>query len=246
MVAGPVKTGETASPRYRQALAAHQAAIAGLPERCVDPAVAPRRRKAGPRRARAERAPTGPGRDGSWRRGGCGTAGGHRPAAVRPWVSPLPRTVLRSAWAGWAGQGPTADQRAVRNAPRRHLLRTPPPTSNGCMNQPTGRPIQVNTLCRLSTPRSARRPAGQLLPGPGRASCRPLQRPAHRPGPTSASCTPVCSRGRRPRPLAAPTVAGPGGLTGPRAEPAGSGIGPVLTEAGPRDGPADRGTVWPG
>ncbi|MDT9681009.1 DciA family protein [Streptomyces sp. TRM76323] len=38
--AGPVKTGETASPGYRQTLTAHRAAIADLPERRVDPAVA--------------------------------------------------------------------------------------------------------------------------------------------------------------------------------------------------------------
>ncbi|WP_327434620.1 transposase family protein [Streptomyces sp. NBC_01236] len=90
-------------------------------------------------------------------------------------------------------------------APRRHLLRTPSPSSGGCLNQPTGRSVQVNTLCRLSTPRSRRHPDGQFLPGPGRASRRPLRHPAHRPvprvrhAPRSAASQPGCRQPRQPR-----------------------------------------------
>lgn len=40
---------------------------------------------------------------------------------------------------------PPARQRPVRDAPRRHLLRTPRPPGDGCMNQPTQRLTQINT-----------------------------------------------------------------------------------------------------
>lgn len=100
---------------------------------------------------------------------------------------------------------PPAHQRPVRHAQRRNLLRTPPPPSDGCVNQPTGRSIQINALCRLPTPRYRRQPAGQRLPGPGRGSRRPLRRSAHRPlprarhAPRSAASQPGCRQPRQPR-----------------------------------------------
>lgn len=63
---------------------------------------------------------------------------GHFPLRVRRPARPRLPHLLRPLSGPWkdphSGPSPpcpTADQRAVRNAPRRHLLRTPPPTSNG-------------------------------------------------------------------------------------------------------------------